>query len=78
MRQLIVALLVIFGLLIAIKMCAQTAGAAETTPLDDAVERKSKVKVETFVDEENGVVCYYIAGSFGHFPRDLECVKVKQ
>ena len=78
MRQFGLAMIIILCMLGALKACAQPAGAAETTPLDEAVERKSKVKVEKFVDEENGVVCYYIAGSFGHFPRDLDCVKVKQ
>ena len=78
MRQFLVAMLVICGSLIALKTCA-IAGAAETTPLDVAVERKRGTGIEKFVDEENGVVCYFFSGSFGHpSNRALSCVKVEK
>lgn len=48
----------------------QRASAKETTTLDEALDRPTKI--ERYVDKEHGVVCYWNARHPGY----LTCVKV--
>lgn len=68
------SLLVIVGLLVGswfvVTTCVDIANSKETTTLDEALDRP--VKIERYVDKDNGVVCYWNT----RYPGYLTCVKV--
>lgn len=71
MRNALLGILAVVSIYSTLLYVAAASG-KETTPLDEALERP--VKVEKFVDEENGVVCYFV----GNKPRYLTCVKLEK
>jgi hypothetical protein len=70
MRELAVVLFCVAVLCASFIFLVDLANAKETTTLEDALERP--VKVEKYVDTEEGVVCYWVQ----RYPKYLTCVKV--
>jgi hypothetical protein len=68
MREVILAAALIVVGFFVVTTCVERANAKETTTLEDALERP--VVVESYVDKENGVICYWS----NRFPKYLSCV----
>lgn len=65
------SVMIIVGLSLMMGLPFGLALAKETTSLDEALDRP--VKVEKFVDKENGVACYWN----NRHPQHLSCVQVE-
>jgi hypothetical protein len=70
MRETFATLLALAAGLFVMFTCVDYANAKEPITLDEAIERP--VKVKSFVDKKNSVVCYY----FGTHPNYLNCVYI--